>query len=271
LDLGSTEDYEDSEELQPLSVAELSKGNQLIHANTDISDLDIQEAGYHDLDLDPDDAYLDLDEIEDYAQAQNESTRQGIQDIGGKFARGTKANPTKGDLDPLDIETFALDQFAGEEDLIASIRDSGIEEVNFAEWEEDSSAQDILQPELGTAEIQSSSQKKPRKPRQPKSSSKTQVGEDSSIASKPNVTSSPIANAAPFSLDDQDKVDARYGVDSDGNLTPSRFQWWERATSRHAPSRQRAKRNTAVRKSPRVRRLTSKDYWYKPLKLYTEK
>lgn len=264
VDLDLTDDVvEDGEEFQPLTYAELSKGNLLMDSNIDSADFDLEETMFYD-GARLEEIDMDLAGLEDYAQAQDESTRKGIQDIGGKPAWGTKTSPIKGDVDPLEIGKMGLDRDAGAEDSYALLRAIGIEEGISEE------RKSIYRPTVsGTDDV---------KPHQTKSCKKShlelsldaEASEDYSMLPKSSATLSANPTSAPFSLDGKDKAGERYGVDADGNRFPSRFQWWERASSRHALSREIAKKITVMRRSPRMRKLQSKDYWYKPLKEYTD-
>lgn len=177
------------------------------------------------------------------------------------------------EADPIEVDEMGMDQIGGGEDQLAFIRDFGIEADRIEEQERQSGPQiDQQAPPL-------------RKTRKAKSGRRDttrlaetpglDAPEHARVQPEPDENASVTRSAKPSkplpSTPSSQERNARYGKDALGNSTPSRFQWWQRATSRDTKSKESAKQVMVMRKSPRARKLQTKDQWYKPLKLYTDK
>lgn len=205
---------------------------------------------------------LDFDPL---SQEQSESMVRSVEDVRGKFTRGTKANPEKGEFDPQDIYAKETDLLAGGEQAT----------LNLSEMIPDEDREQLRTLTAAKAVALNPSppdQPKPKRRRSVKSAETADKGSDSdsaSVAPKKPTTTRRTRQAVPLyaSLEENS---TRYGMDESGNRTPTRFQWWQRATSRDPRSKEAARRALVTRRAPLVRRLTAQEYWYKPLKLYTE-
>lgn len=251
------------EEHQPYSQAQLAEeARHRFHG-----DHDIQEFGDHAFDELQLDDISELDDVGEYASEQEASTREEIQAMGGRFQWGTKQNLLKGFEDPMEIGTASLDQDAGGQEAQSVAWDIT------SQQDEHYAREDVEVPSTDEAPPAVAAAKAKRTPRKSSKSAETvaDVTENDSAqktAKKPSTTRRTRKASYPSSLEENH---ARYGMDASGNRTPTRFQWWQRATSRDPRSKQLAQRAMVMRKAPAVRRLTAEEYWYKPLKLYTEK
>lgn len=206
-----------------------------------------------------------LDAMAEDADAQMEALREEFANVGGKHAWGTKSDPWKGDEDPIDIGLMRMNQDAGGEELHDSMADTVLEQDVYYAQEERVVSKAESGPPL---DIPKAKRRKPSK--SPALASTTTTDDQLPLSSKKPTTTRRTKQAVPFyaSLEENN---ARYGMDASGKRTPTRFQWWQRATSRDSRSKELARRALVTRRAPLVRRLMAHDYWYKPLKLYTEK
>lgn len=269
-DLEFADDVEDIEEYDSLTAEELAEGPQLDHSAVESADFDIDAAviSYQSA----------LDAIgsgpadsEEYAPELIESMKATIQDIRGIPVRGTKTNPIKGNWDPVEIDSMAQDREAGAEDSHAILRDSETEEEIYEERVKGSVRPDKQYSTVQGDKVEKPRTKKRRKASLLKISPEAEADGGISISSDMNVSPSVHSAAALTPQGGTEGVLAGSHVVGEDNPPLSRFNWWERATSRHALSRELAKRNTPLRRNPRVHRLQSKDHWYQPLKDYTDK
>ncbi|GHJ88617.1 hypothetical protein NliqN6_5019 [Naganishia liquefaciens] len=263
------DDAGDVEEYESLTAEALAKGPQIDHSAAQGTDFDIIEAMIHNESA-IDDVDLGSDDLEDYAPELNVSMRSTIQDIQGIPARGTKTNPIKGNWDPLEIASMAQDREAGAEDSHDILRNFETEET-YAERDEVTLPLKEQSSSVQTIELKSSRSRRQRKARQLETSS-TAGADAYPLNVNAKTKTNTIAGPAKTSTTEDDAVHVGAGLEVmlDQTCALSRFRWWERATSRHALSRTNAKKNTPMRRSPRVQRLNSKHRWYQPLKGYTD-
>lgn len=271
-DLEFADDVEDIEEYDLLTAEELAKGPQPDHSAVDSADFDIDAAAisYQSaldaMDSDPADS-------EEYAPELIKSMKATIQDICGIPVRGTKTNPIKGNWDPVEIDSMAQDREAGAEDSHAILRNSETEEEIYEERVKGSVRPDKQYSAVQRDKVEKPRPKKRRKASLVKISPEAEADDGISISSGMNESPSVISAAALTPQGGTEGVLTGSHVVGQHEDNPpfSRFNWWERATSRHALSRELAKKNTPMRRSPRVHRLQSSDHWYQPLKDYTDK
>lgn len=232
----------------------------------------------------------DADNIESYTPAQTDSIKRGIKDVNGRAARGTRDNPLMGDLDPLEVEMMGVDKLAGGEEQVGFVgffTDEELEALMVAErargggsgsGDGDGDGEIMLDSvAVGKGKVLSSSvlKRTPRAKSRPASNTNphpTALPPPSSTFQPTRYpTPPPPSPAAALSLSlSSEDTGARYGTDSTGTPTPSRFQWWARATSRHPESLAEAKSVMVMRKSVGVGRLMSGERWFRPVKAYTE-
>lgn len=203
----------------------------------------------------------------DYAQEESERMSRSLRAIGGNYTRGTKSHPEKGNLDPRQILEMEMEMDAGGEDALSAMRDM----ISDADWHDGQGPIAVSKNEPEPSPVEPTKAKRTRRKSAKSAETTADVTKDDSghaTTKKPATTRRTGKAIYPSSLEE---TNARYGMDAAGNRTPTRFQWWQRATSRDPRSKVMAKRVMATRKAPLVRRLTADEYWYKPLKLYTDK
>ncbi|KAJ9092501.1 hypothetical protein QFC19_008714 [Naganishia cerealis] len=273
-------DHDDSTEVEifpfhSLGKEQLSKGPALTLSASEDAYLDAtSDFNFADdfVEIDQEDLMRHLQGVEEYAPAQNEAIKQGIKDVGGRPAWGTKGNPLKGDLDPLEVDMMGIDKLAGGEEQSSFFMDIELEEARYAVREGSERIPGIKQPPHDLAEMNDDVDSLRTPPKKTRFRSRPAKAEGGQVPQKELSISQTRLQAVKSMLRSisAEEDDARYGMDGDGNPSYSRFQWWRRATSRHAASFYDAKKVTVQRKALPIHKLSSKDYWYKPLERYTE-